>query len=96
LAEEIIIPPKGNIQLNSMKELFVDISASADVDFEPLLNAAEAAQLLRCHEKTVQALARAGTIPCLRFGKYWRFRKSSLDAWVAAQIESDHQSRRVS
>ena len=79
-----------------MKELFVDISASADVDFEPLLNAEEAAQLLRCHEKTVQALARAGTIPCLRFGKYWRFRKSSLDAWVAAQIESDHQSRRVS
>jgi excisionase family DNA binding protein len=75
-----------------------DISASAaEADyFEPLLNAAEVAQLLRCHEKTVQALARAGTIPCLRFGKFWRFRKSSLDAWVAAQIESDHQSQRVS
>jgi excisionase family DNA binding protein len=72
-----------------------DISASADEDFEPLLNASEAAQLFRCHEKTVQALARAGKIPCLRFGKYWRFRKSSLDAWVDAQIESD-QSRRVS
>ena len=64
--------------------------------FEPLLTAGEAAELLRCHEKTVQAMARAGKIPCLRFGKYWRFRKSSLDAWVAAQIESDHQSRRVS
>jgi excisionase family DNA binding protein len=73
-----------------------DISASADEDFEPLLTALEAAQLLRCHEKTVQALARAGKIPCLRFGKYWRFRKSCLDAWVAAQIESDHQSRRAS
>jgi excisionase family DNA binding protein len=72
-----------------------DISACADTDFEPLLTASEAAHLLRCHEKTVQALARAGEIPTLRFGKYWRFRKSSLDAWVEQQIQST-QSRRVS
>ena len=64
--------------------------------FEPLLSAEDAAKLLSVHPKTVQAMARAGSIPCLRMGKYWRFRASALDAWVAQGLESDHQSRRVS
>jgi RNA polymerase sigma factor (sigma-70 family) len=64
--------------------------------FEPLLGVAEAAKLLCVHPKTVQALARAGSIPCIRFGKYWRFRTSSLDAWVRERLTSDHQSRRAS
>jgi excisionase family DNA binding protein len=63
--------------------------------FEPLLDAEEAANLLRIHTKTIQAMARAGTVPCVRMGKYWRFRKSSLDEWVSTRIQSDHQSRRV-
>lgn len=70
------------------------MSASV-VTFEPLLGVPEAAALLCVHPKTVQALARAGTIPCVRMGKYWRFRASSLDAWVKAGLQSDHQSRRV-
>jgi excisionase family DNA binding protein len=65
------------------------------VEFEPLLEAAEAATLLRIHVKTLQSMARAGTVPCARMGKYWRFRKSVLDAWVEDQLISDHQSRRV-
>ena len=65
-------------------------------EFEPLLDVQEAADLLRIHPKTVQAWARAGRLPCLRMGKYWRFRKSALEVWVAEQLESSHQSRRVS
>ena len=53
--------------------------------FEPLLTAEEAAQHLRIHVKTVQKLAREQRIPCVRLGKYWRFRLSALDAWVTAQ-----------
>jgi excisionase family DNA binding protein len=71
------------------------LQASEDALFEPLLGVQEAAELLRCHSKTVQALARAGSIPCFRMGKYWRFRASTLDAWVREGLESDHQSRRV-
>lgn len=66
------------------------------MEFEPLLEAAEAATLLRVHVKTVQSMARAGTIPCARMGKYWRFRKSALDAWVGEQLSLTNQSRRVS
>jgi excisionase family DNA binding protein len=74
-----------------------DIQASAEeLAFEPLLSAREAAQLLGIHEKTIQALARSGEVPCLRFGKYWRFRASVLDTWVRERLISDHQSRRAS
>jgi excisionase family DNA binding protein len=66
------------------------------VDFDPLLEVPEAADLLRIHPKTVQAWARAGRLSCLRMGKYWRFRKSALKVWVSEQLESSHQSRRVS
>ena len=66
-----------------------------DKDFERLLGVPEAARLLCIHPKTLQAMARAGSIPCVRMGKYWRFRASSLDVWVCNQLEPDHQSRRV-
>ena len=56
--------------------------------FEPLLGVPEAAKLLGVHGKTIQAMARAGTIPCTRLGKYWRFRASALDAWVAKGLSS--------
>ena len=64
--------------------------------FEPMLSAKEAAKLLDIHEKTLQGLARSGEVPCLRFGKYWRFRASVLDGWVRERLISDHQSRRAS
>jgi excisionase family DNA binding protein len=72
------------------------IQASEDFTFEPLLGVPEAAKLLGIHPKTLQAMARAGSVPCVRFGKYWRFRASVLDAWVRDRLTSDHQSRRVS
>jgi excisionase family DNA binding protein len=54
-------------------------------NFEPLLTAKEAAELLRVHVKTIQKLAREKRLPCVRMGKYWRFRLSALDHWVTAQ-----------
>lgn len=66
-----------------------------DHGFERLLDTVEAAKLLCVHPKTLQALARSGSVPSVRMGKYWRFRSSSLDTWVREGIESSHQSRRV-
>ena len=72
------------------------MSHSQAIMFEPLLGVPEAAQLLCMHEKTLQRLARAGLIPCVRMGKYWRFRASSLDAWIRERIDGSNQSRCVS
>jgi excisionase family DNA binding protein len=72
---------RGIIEMSTSSEL------AASATFEPLLTAEEAAGHLRIHVKTVQKMAREGVIPCLRMGKYWRFRLSTLDQWVSSQQE---------
>jgi excisionase family DNA binding protein len=56
--------------------------------FEPLLDSHRAAALLGIHPKTLQKLARAGTVPCHRIGDLWRFRASELDSWLRGGINS--------
>jgi excisionase family DNA binding protein len=51
--------------------------------FEPLLNSTEAATLLGLHKATLQRMARAGQLPCVKVGKLWRFSVTQLNAWVA-------------
>lgn len=56
--------------------------------FEPMLNSEQAAALLQIHPKTLQKLARAGTVPSHRIGDLWRFRASELDTWLRTGINS--------
>lgn len=56
--------------------------------FEPLLDTQRAAELLGIHPKTLQKLARAGTVPCHRIGDLWRFRASELDTWLRDGLNS--------
>lgn len=58
---------------------------SVSLQFEPLLSDTQAGELLGLHPKTVQRLARGGEIPAIRIGRYWRYRASSLNAWIEVQ-----------
>ncbi len=51
-------------------------------EFEPLLDAVEAAKMLRMHPKTIQKLARNGEVVGVRVGRFWRFRVSSLNLFL--------------
>jgi len=85
------IPDKGaNAGGNPMPGLNRRERSAAD-GFEPLLTAGEAAEHLRIHVKTLQKLAREQKVPCVRMGKYWRFRLSSLDHWVITQENQTSQ-----
>ena len=53
-----------------------------DGEFEPLLDVAEAAKLLRIHPKTLRVKARRGVIPGVQIGRVWRFRASALNRWL--------------
>jgi excisionase family DNA binding protein len=53
-----------------------------DGGFEPLLDVAEAAKLLRIHPKTLRLKARCGVIPAVQIGRVWRFRASALNRWL--------------
>ena len=52
------------------------------IEFEPLLDVAEAAMLLRMHPRTLRAKARKRIIPAIQVGKRWRFRASTLNDWL--------------
>lgn len=62
------------------------------IEFEPLLDAIEAAALLRMHPNTLRTKARLGEVPGRHIGKYWRFRISDLNDWVRSQ-ERERQPR---
>lgn len=46
------------------------------IDFEPLLDSDEAAQLLEIHPKTLQRMEQRGEIPGVQIGQQLRFRRS--------------------
>lgn len=62
--------------------------------FEPVLNTEEAAALLQIHPKTLQKMAREGTVPAFRIGDLWRFRASALDEWLRSVVSSNRYSCR--
>jgi excisionase family DNA binding protein len=72
-----------------------DLITNTRPDFEPMLTAEEAAAHLRIHTKTLQKMARAGEVPGIRMGKYWRFHLSSLDGWVRSLENHCSQPFRV-
>lgn len=60
----------------------VSATGVLDLQFEPLLDSAEAASLLRIHPKTLQRMARNGEISGIQIGRLWRFRASVLNSWL--------------
>jgi excisionase family DNA binding protein len=63
------------------------------IEFEPLLDAIEAAALLRMHPKTLKKKACLGEIPGRHVGKYWRFRVSDLNDWLWRQERGGYGAR---
>jgi excisionase family DNA binding protein len=57
------------------------------MNFEPLIDAHEAARMLKLHPVTVRDMAARGTLPGMKIGKVWRFRASSLDEWINSRLE---------
>jgi len=69
-------------------------SRSPATTFERVLNTDEAAALLQIHPKTLQKMAREGTVPAFRIGDLWRFRASALDEWLRSGLSSNRHSCR--
>lgn len=48
----------------------------------------EVAAYLKAGKRTVYRLAAEGKLPGFKFGGTWRFRRSDLDKWIAAKLNS--------
>lgn len=51
-----------------------------------ILTLDEVAAYLKAGKKTVYRLAQKGEIPGFKLGGTWRFSRSDLDRWIAAQV----------
>jgi excisionase family DNA binding protein len=52
---------------------------------DEILTIREVAELLKINEKTAYKLAAEGKLPGFRVGGAWRFKKSTINAWIDAQ-----------
>ena len=55
---------------------------------DPLMTSKEAALILRIHPKVLERMAKAGEVPALKVGKFWRYRTSDLAKWVGSQVRT--------
>lgn len=51
-----------------------------------LLNASEAAGVLRLHPKRIQQMARTGRLPAVRVGRKWLFRRVDLERMLGTSL----------
>jgi excisionase family DNA binding protein len=58
-----------------------------------ILTLNEVAAYLKAGKKTVYRLAQQGQIPSFKLGGTWRFRRTELDRWIAAQIAEKTQDK---
>jgi excisionase family DNA binding protein len=49
------------------------------------LTSREVAELLPVSKDTIEQMARAGQIPAKQVGRFWRFRRSAIEAWFDGQ-----------
>jgi excisionase family DNA binding protein len=52
---------------------------------DEILTIREVAELLKINEKTAYKLAAEGKLPGFRVGGAWRFKRSTINAWIDAQ-----------
>ena len=62
---------------------------------EALLTSTEASQILKIHPKVLERMAKRGEVPALKVGKFWRYRATTLDAWINSRLQSGRQPCRM-
>ena len=70
------------------------VGFEATATLEPVVDSEEAAKFLNINPKTLQKMARNGSVPSYRIGKLWKFRISDLDAWLRSKVISNCHSCR--
>lgn len=63
-------------------------------DLPEVINAEEAAKLLRIHVKHLRELAANKKVPCRRLGKEYRFNRQAMLDWLAGAEVCETQSHR--
>ena len=68
---------------------------SALHEIERLLTTKEVSEILKVHPKVLERMAKRGEVPALKVGKFWRYRATTLDAWINSRLQSERQPCRM-
>lgn len=62
---------------------------------ENILTLQDLSAYLKIAEKTLYGYAQKGTLPGIKIGSAWRFRKVDIDAWMEERRQLTESSRRL-
>jgi excisionase family DNA binding protein len=51
--------------------------------------------VLKIHPKVLERMAKRGEVPALKVGKFWRYRATTLDAWINSRLQSGRRPCRM-
>ena len=92
-----MVLPTETRMANAKQSVIVDAQEGRTaMPCERLINAIEAAAILKISTKTLKRLARKGSIPAMHVGRQWRFRASALNDWVEKRLSKNPQDETVS
>jgi excisionase family DNA binding protein len=60
---------------------------------DEMLTIDDLAAYLKLKPQTIYKWAQAGKLPGAKFGKEWRFRRSSIERWIDSYIPSETEPR---
>jgi excisionase family DNA binding protein len=63
------------------------------VSGEALVTPEHVASYLAVSEDWIAEQARAGEIPAIKLGRYWRFRMSEIEEWLTTKASSTYKRR---
>jgi excisionase family DNA binding protein len=86
------VPALRSLLSPSAKEA---LQGSLPHGIEALLTTKEASQILKIHPKVLERMAKRGEVPALKVGKFWRYRATTLDAWINSRLQSARQPCRM-
>lgn len=58
---------------------------------EPILSSQQVGEILGMNYKVIERMARRQEIPGFKVGKFWRFRESDIERWIASRVQSQSQ-----
>jgi excisionase family DNA binding protein len=89
------LPQKGLWRTDIEMELPWEVPNCMVPGIEILLTSKEASQVLKIHPKVLERMAKRGEVPALKVGKFWRYRATTLDAWINSRLQSGSQPCRT-
>ena len=104
--EQLLIfqPPKSSISEHRSRSHRPTVQREAEGEtgvgtasrgVETLLTSREAAEILKLHPKVLERMAKRGEVPAFKVGKFWRYRATTLDAWINSRLQSSRQPCRI-